>query len=428
MSDSRTKWVAGAGIAIGAIVIFVAGGLVGAYIYSQVQPDEAVRQVVVQPSRQFASEGVEVLEVNPGSQAAAAGFEPGDVLLGVNGEAIHRTIEARQALEGLKAGDEVTFAIARDGKQMELDLVLEEDPSQTPLGIRLCCDPAAPSFMRVGNHVQLKPIVRQVIQDSAAEKAGLRSGDTILKVAGVEIEAGEALVEIIASYKPDEVVTLTIQRHGATQSEQLEVRLGEHPEEPGRAFLGVHFTTGFPRLHWVEPGGRELLLRPEADLPKILEDYEALKDHLHFLPQCGSHRLAEDHDVQGVCGLVVAQVAEGTPAAEAGLLRGDLILAVDGAPVSTQEAFADDIRSRKPGDEITLLVFRLEEDTELEIKVNLAEHPDHAGAGYLGLTVPGLYYHLLGDPMEFFEWQSDHMHFEFPSLDFTAAKDQTPMG
>jgi S1-C subfamily serine protease len=58
-------------------------------------------------------------------------------------------------------------------------------------------------------------------------------------------------------------------------------------------------------------------------------------------------------------GVIVAGLAPGGPAADAGLQPGDVITAVDGKPVNTPEEFLAALRAYRPGDTITLAVSRL---------------------------------------------------------------------
>ena len=81
--------------------------------------------------------------------------------------------------------------------------------------------------------------------------------------------------------------------------------------------------------------------------------------------------------------MVISEVLEDTPAAEVGLQPGDLIIAIDGKPVEEVEAFIEEMQSRKPGDEVSLTIFR--EGEEIEIQVTLAAHPDDPDVGFLGV-------------------------------------------
>jgi S1-C subfamily serine protease len=72
-------------------------------------------------------------------------------------------------------------------------------------------------------------------------------------------------------------------------------------------------------------------------------------------------------------GAVIASVAQGTPAAEAGLERGDIITGIDGDTVRSMQELAGRIARHTPGDTVTLTVHRGGE--QLELDVELAERP-----------------------------------------------------
>lgn len=57
-------------------------------------------------------------------------------------------------------------------------------------------------------------------------------------------------------------------------------------------------------------------------------------------------------------GLLVAETIEGTPAASAGLARGDLIIAVDGIECRSEDVLADAIGRAGPGGQLRLSVLR----------------------------------------------------------------------
>ena len=63
---------------------------------------------------------------------------------------------------------------------------------------------------------------------------------------------------------------------------------------------------------------------------------------------------------------VVAAVSEGTPA-DGALEPGDVILKVDGQEVTTSEEVVDEVGSAEVGDEVTFVVRRDDERTEVEV-------------------------------------------------------------
>ena len=69
-------------------------------------------------------------------------------------------------------------------------------------------------------------LVEKVMPGSAAEAAGIQSGDLILKLEDEQITSGDALSGAISAYKPGDKATLTIQRDG--QELTVEVTFGEY--------------------------------------------------------------------------------------------------------------------------------------------------------------------------------------------------------
>ena len=87
-------------------------------------------------------------------------------------------------------------------------------------------------------------------------------------------------------------------------------------------------------------------------------------------------------------GVLVAEVVDGSPAAEAGLqggseqttlqdqtyiVGGDVITAIDGEPMTSMEELAGTVSQLAPGDEVTLTVLR--DGEESQVTVTLAERP-----------------------------------------------------
>jgi S1-C subfamily serine protease len=94
----------------------------------------------------------------------------------------------------------------------------------------------------------------------------------------------------------------------------------------------------------------------------------------------------------------VLEVAPGSPAEAAGLLPGDRILSVEGAPLGMQHDLADLIRSFSPGDQIVLEVDRPGEVEALQVSVDLGENPDRPGVPYLGIRYEWIPRMLPPDP------------------------------
>jgi putative serine protease PepD len=82
---------------------------------------------------------------------------------------------------------------------------------------------------------------------------------------------------------------------------------------------------------------------------------------------------------ESVDGAQVAEVAQGSPAAEAGLKQGDVITELDGEAVSDSEDLVAAIAEHSPGDKVTLEVKRGSESTAL--KATLGTQPTESSMG-----------------------------------------------
>jgi tetratricopeptide (TPR) repeat protein len=78
-------------------------------------------------------EGVPVLRVVPGSPAAAAGVQVGEIVVSADGKPIKRTAELLAAVAGKRAREKLTLQLKGPAGSRSLDLALGETPQQIPL-------------------------------------------------------------------------------------------------------------------------------------------------------------------------------------------------------------------------------------------------------------------------------------------------------
>jgi membrane-associated protease RseP (regulator of RpoE activity) len=91
----------------------------------------------------------------------------------------------------------------------------------------------------------------------------------------------------------------------------------------------------------------------------------------------------------------IQQVAEDSPAAEAGLTEGDTITAIDDEPVTNPRQVIELVQSHEPGDTLTLTIKKAGDETETTVEVTIGEDPDQADAPYLGVAL-GYMFHMMG--------------------------------
>lgn len=86
-----------------------------------------------------------------------------------------------------------------------------------------------------------------------------------------------------------------------------------------------------------------------------------------------------EQDGFSITGALVADTVSDGPAASAGLRTGDVITAVDGAPIPSSESLIGTIRARSVGDTVDLTVLR--GSATRQVEVTLAAAPSHPAAG-----------------------------------------------
>lgn len=82
-------------------------------------------------------------------------------------------------------------------------------------------------------------LIQWVEPDGPADEAGLKEGDIITAVDGQPVDRNHPLDQRIRRYDPGDRVEITYRR--GNRERTVQVRLGEHPDEEGVAYLGIRF-------------------------------------------------------------------------------------------------------------------------------------------------------------------------------------------
>ena len=76
--------------------------------------------------------GAYVLEVVEGGSAARAGIQVKDIIIDLGGNTVSNVTELTRALRKFQAGDTTTVTVIRSGKEITLDITLDEKPQELP--------------------------------------------------------------------------------------------------------------------------------------------------------------------------------------------------------------------------------------------------------------------------------------------------------
>src|SRR5580692_2345073 len=159
------------------------------------------------------------------SPAEKAGFKAGDVVAEIDGQPLRRHDELRQALGHRYAGEQVHVVVSRGQEKVTADLVLVDKliPYEPPLlGILP---------LRQALQPQQGVTVRYVFAHSAAEKAGIVSGDQIRKWNETVITSADQLAGLVRRGRPGTVVPLVV-LHDKTEKTVRVTLAGDIEEIP----------------------------------------------------------------------------------------------------------------------------------------------------------------------------------------------------
>lgn len=175
--------------------------------------------------------------------------------------------------------------------------------------------------------------VTMVDQDAPAGKAGIKEHDVITNVNGQQVESVEQLRRIIREIPPGRTVTVGLSRDGQPLTVKAEL---------SSRTATFNFNFG-PRVHVEIPPMPNL---SGLDIPvSVVVVHSAL--HSGLMLENLNSQLSDYFGVKNGRGILVRSVEKGTLAEKAGFRAGDVIVQVNGQPVSDSSDFSRALRSTK---------------------------------------------------------------------------------
>jgi len=175
-------------------------------------------------------------DVEPQSIAWQSNIRTGDRIVNVGDREVKTWQGALISMIGEVLDDEIIKLSVIDESNNRKDIVLDVTGRTKEL--------TAPNAIFSGLGFQpfqpiINPIIASVAVNSPADKAGLKSGDTLLKIDNIEVKGLEQFVELVIS-RPDKQVDIEIQRNGETYL--TEVNLGVKDDDSTKGFIGIGTT------------------------------------------------------------------------------------------------------------------------------------------------------------------------------------------
>ena len=246
----------------------------------------------VAPLKLKEERGVEITMVDQDAPAGKAGLKEHDVILEFNGTKVESEEQLRRLIRETPPGRTITLGISRDGGPMQVPVQLA-DRAKLVQGVRVPritipdieiprieipsysfqMQTYSPSLgiqtesltRQLGEFFGVKDgegiLVRSVEKGSAAEKAGLKAGDVIVRADNQKLSGRAELSQVLRSHRQGGKLSLTIVRDKREQNVMLDL-----PERRKDSSWNFDFDSD-DEAQWAVEDARDLVenLRPEVN-------------------------------------------------------------------------------------------------------------------------------------------------------------------
>jgi serine protease Do len=172
--------------------------------------------------------GVMVMEVMPGNPAEAAGIQPKDIIVEINGQPVSTSRDLTGTVASLNVGEKAKVILIRNGKKQTVQVEIAKRPEDTTqlasgspgknsadeLGIRV--SNLTPEISKRLNTTQTDgAVIEHVDPEGKGSEAGLSTGDIIKEVNHTPIKNAKDYASVISKIKKNDPIQMFIWRSNA---------------------------------------------------------------------------------------------------------------------------------------------------------------------------------------------------------------------
>lgn len=150
--------------------------------------------------------GMLVLNVVFGSPFHAAGIQPDDVIVMMNGQSVKSADDVSGAISGLNPGDEIRVKYERGQNSSSTNVTVEERHDGMDFAL----------YGINGFAETTEPTVQAVAPDMAAEAGGLKAGDVFVKLNNNKVDNIDQVTGYLGATRPGDRTIFTIKRGDKT--------------------------------------------------------------------------------------------------------------------------------------------------------------------------------------------------------------------
>jgi membrane-associated protease RseP (regulator of RpoE activity) len=202
-------------------------------------------------------------------------------------------------------------------------------------------------------------LISDVVDESPADEYGLDDGDIIIEIDGEEIRTVSGATRTIKSYSPGDEVKIVVVRDG-NKKKVIQVRLGERQGKAHDYDYDYEYEYKLPDV--------------TRAFKRVGEAWEG-QGYLGIRIENISEELGEYFGVGEDDGVLVLEVIDDSPAEDAGLQAGDVILEIDGKKMSSTDKLVKYISGSDPGEDVDITYKRKRRARTVEVELGEKEGP-----------------------------------------------------
>jgi serine protease Do len=174
------------------------------------------------------AQGALIQRVEPGGPAEKGGLEAGDIILRFNGAGIEKSSDLPRLVGATKPGTRATLTVWRKGANKDISLMVAElEPDKVAKKEERKPKPEQPtnalglvvSDLSEAQRKELKIDGGVIVDaaDGASAKAGVRSGDIVLRLNNTDVKDAKQFNALVSKLEPKKPAVLLVRRGEASQ-------------------------------------------------------------------------------------------------------------------------------------------------------------------------------------------------------------------
>ena len=297
--------------------------------------------------------GIQITKVVKDSPADKAGLLNDDVILEIAGDKIYTHDQLKKMLSFFEPEQVIKLKIFHEKKTKKVNLTLGEKKSYEPqkkayLGVYLK-DLSEKDYDKLGLKERYGVLIDKVVEDGPVQKAGVQDEDVLTELDRNKVYTSDQISKMLNNMDTGQNVNVRIFREN--EYKDFDVVLGEKE------------TTD---LKFLSPSGISFFQEQPENV--FVYQYKGKNGKwIGIITMELNDQLLESYNLKH--GVQIQEVLDDTPAREAGLKAGDIIIEMDGKKIKITNDIHKVIQSKIIDDIIKIELQRDKKNKSIDVKV-----------------------------------------------------------